>query len=239
MRFDIMTLFPELVDRVLSESIIGRARSSGIIEVNCFNIRDWSEDRNRRVDDTPYGGGKGMLMAAPPVFRCFEAVRDSSDIPAHTVYMSPKGRLLSQPDVVRLSGYGRIIILCGHYEGVDQRVVDEICDEEISVGDYVVTGGELPACILADAVSRLVPGVLSSSECFERESHFDGLLEYAQYTRPYSFRGVDVPEVLISGNHAKIEEWRRLSSLETTKRQRPDLYEKYLKGGAGNGQSTE
>ena len=229
MRFDILTLFPELVDRVLSESIIGRARNAGIITVHCHNIRDWSEDRNRRVDDTPYGGGNGMLMAAPPVYACCEAVRAMSPEPARVIYMSPRGRLLTQETVMRLSGYERLIILCGHYEGVDQRVIDEICDEEISVGDYVVTGGELPACLLTDAVARTLPGVLSASECFENESHFDGLLEYAQYTRPYTFHGVDVPEVLVSGNHAKIAEWRKNSALETTAAVRPDLYEKYKK----------
>ena len=228
MRFDILTLFPELVDRVLSESIIGRARTAGKIEVFCHNIRDWSEDKNRRVDDTPYGGGRGMLMAAPPVFNAFEAVRNMSDIPAHTVYMSPRGKLFRQEDAVRLSSFPRLIILCGHYEGIDRRVIDEICDEEISIGDYVVTGGEIPACILADAVSRMVPGVLATSECFEKESHFDGLLEFDQFTRPFEFHGREVPEVLISGNHAEIDKWRRESALEATKEQRPDLYEKYI-----------
>ncbi len=228
MRFDIMTLFPELVDRVLSESIIGRARRSGAIEVNVYNIRDYSEDKNRRVDDTPYGGGKGMLMAAPPIFNCYDAVRRSApeweSLSTRVIFMSPKGRVLKQARAVEIAkNYDRLIILCGHYEGVDQRIIDEIVDEEISVGDYVLTGGEIPACILVDAVARTVPGVLSAPECFESESLSDGLLEYPQYTRPYEFHGVKVPDVLISGHHANIDRWRAEKAAEMTAKMRPDL----------------
>lgn len=199
MRIDIMTLFPEYCDYILGESIIGRARKSGHIEVICHNIRDYSEDKHRRVDDTPYGGGKGMLMAAPPVYNCYSAVKaQNEDKRSHVIYMSPQGKVLTQATAKRLAdSYDNLIILCGHYEGVDTRVIDEIVDEEISVGDYVLTGGELPACILADCVARLCPGVLADPECFEKESHSDGLLEYPQYTRPYEFHGVKVPEVLL------------------------------------------
>ncbi len=227
MRIDVMTLFPEFVDYVLSESIIGRARKSGALDVRTHNIRDYSEDKNRRVDDTPYGGGKGMLMAAPPIYNCYSAiVEDPESLPREmirTVYMSPRGKLLRQGDAKRLSGYGQIIILCGHYEGIDQRIIDEIIDEEISIGDYVLTGGEIPACILADAVGRLCPGVLSDPECFEAESLTDGLLEYPQYTRPPVFHGMEVPEVLLSGHHKNIDEWRHEKSVEITKERRPDL----------------
>ena len=227
MRIDVMTLFPEFVDYVLSESIIGRARKSGALDVRVHNIRDYSEDKNRRVDDTPYGGGKGMLMAAPPIFNCYSAIaEDPVSLPREqirTVYMTPRGKLFRQDDAKRLSQYGQIIILCGHYEGVDQRIIDEIIDEEISIGDYVLTGGEIPACILADAVGRLCPGVLSDPECFEAESLTDGLLEYPQYTRPPVFHGMEVPEILLSGHHKNIDDWRREKSVEITKERRPDL----------------
>ncbi|MBQ7714631.1 MAG: tRNA (guanosine(37)-N1)-methyltransferase TrmD [Clostridia bacterium] len=230
MRIDIMTLFPELVDTVLSESIIGRARKAGVLDVRTYNIRDYSEDKHRRVDDTPYGGGMGMLMAAPPIYNCYEAIlKDGDPVPdgaARVLYMSPRGKVFNQTEAKRLSHYERLIILCGHYEGVDQRVLDEIVDEEISIGDFVLTGGELPACIVADAVGRLVPGVLSDDECFEKESFEDGLLEYPQYTRPPVFHGMEVPEVLLSGHHANIEKWRHEKSLEITKKNRPDLAEK-------------
>ena len=226
-----MTLFPELVDTVLSESIIGRARKNGYISVNAHNIRDYSEDKNRRVDDTPYGGGKGMLMAAPPVFNCYSAVKNEApELKTRVIYMSPKGTVLTQQRALELSrDYERLIILCGHYEGIDQRVLDEIVDEEISVGDYVLTGGEIPACILVDCVARLVDGVLAAPECYESESIACGLLEYPQYTRPYEFHGQKVPDVLLSGHHANIDKWRLEKSLELTKERRPDLYERYIK----------
>ncbi len=233
MRFDIMTLFPEFVDNILSESIIGRARKSGAIEVKCHNIRDYSEDKHRRVDDTPYGGGKGMLMAAPPIYNCYRAIVDSEDSRRcerrRVVYMSPAGAIFDQKKAEELSKYDQLIILCGHYEGVDQRIIDEIVDEEISIGDFVLTGGELPACIVTDGVARLVDGVLSDAECHTKESISSGLLEYPQYTRPFDFHGATVPEVLISGNHANIDKWREEQALLKTERRRPDLYEKFRK----------
>ncbi|MBR5516075.1 MAG: tRNA (guanosine(37)-N1)-methyltransferase TrmD [Clostridia bacterium] len=221
MRFDIMTLFPDLIESVLGESIIGRARKAGIIDVQTHNIRDYSKDKHRRVDDTPYGGGMGMLMAAPPIYNCYLDIPKSAA--CHTVYMSPKGKLLDQKKVKELSEYDQLIILCGHYEGVDQRVLDLIVDEEISIGNYVLTGGEMPACIVVDSVARLKEGVLSDAQCFENESLCEGMLEYPQYTRPYEFLGEKVPDVLLCGNHKEIEKWRFEQALELTKKQRPDL----------------
>lgn len=231
MRFDIMTLFPALVDSVLSESIIGRARKAGIIDVHAHNIRDYSKDKHRRVDDTPYGGGKGMLMSPVPIYDCYTDVTDPQKNPSErrcVIYMSPQGTVLTEAKAREFSEkYDNIVILCGHYEGVDQRIIDEIVDEEISIGDYVLTGGEIPACIVVDAVARLLPGVLSDAECFEKESFTDEtLLEYPQYTRPYDFRGRTVPEVLLSGHHANIEKWRAETALAKTKQARPDLIEK-------------
>lgn len=227
MRFDIMTLFPDLVSGILSESIIGRAQKAGYLSVHAHNIRDWSEDKNRRVDDTPYGGGMGMLMAAPPVYNCYKAVVDMApELKTRVIYMSPKGRVLTQEHAKDLKeNYERIIILCGHYEGIDQRVLDEIVDEEISIGDYVLTGGELPACVLVDCVSRMIDGVLAAPDCYENESIASGLLEYPQYTRPYEFHGKKVPDILLSGHHAKIAEWRYNESLRLTAEKRPDLLE--------------
>ena len=230
MKFDIMTLFPDLVETVLSESVIGRARKSGAIEVNTYNIRDWSEDKHRRVDDTPYGGGKGMLMMAPPIYSCYESILNmrNSQNPRDTrrvIYMSPAGSVLTQKKALELSKYDGLIILCGHYEGVDSRVIDEIVDEEISIGDYVLTGGELPACVLVDCVSRMIDGVLAAPDCYENESIASGLLEYPQYTRPYEFHGKKVPDILLSGHHAKIAEWRYNESLRLTAEKRPDLLE--------------
>ena len=227
MRFDIMTLFPELIETVLSESIIGRAQKVGILEVHAHNIRDYSKDKHRRVDDTPYGGGKGMLMSPVPIYDCFTAITApevNSCERRRVIYMSPQGKVLTQAKAAELAeNYDNLVILCGHYEGVDQRIIDEIIDEEISIGDYVLTGGEIPACIVADCVGRLVPGVLSDSECYEKESFSDGLLEYPQYTRLYDFRGRLVPDELISGHHANIEKWRAEEALEKTRRVRPDL----------------
>ena len=231
MRFDIMTLFPALVSGVLSESIIGRAAKAGIIDVRAYNIRDYSKDKHRRVDDTPYGGGKGMLMSPVPIYDCYTDVINPEKNPCErrrVIYMSAQGAVLTQAKAKELSeNYDNLIILCGHYEGVDQRIIDEIVDEEISIGDYVLTGGEIPACILVDAVSRLLPGVLSDAECYENESFSDAtLLEYPQYTRPYDFRGRTGPDVLLSGHHAKIEKWREEKALEKTKAARPDLFAK-------------
>ena len=230
MKFDVMTLFPDMVKGVLSESIIGRAQSGGLIEVDCHNIRDFSVDKHRKTDDTPYGGGVGMVMTCQPIYDCYESL--VKNIPEQNkkrvIYMSPKGQIFSHDKAKELSEYDNLIFLCGHYEGVDQRVLDLIVDEEISIGDYVLTGGELPACILVDSVSRMLEGVLSSPECFENESIAGGLLEYPQYTRPVEFHGVRVPEVLLSGHHAKIEEWRLEESLALTKERRPEMYEAYI-----------
>ena len=238
-RFDIMTLFPELVDTVLGSSIIGRAQRAGYLSVRSFNIRDYSEDKRRRVDDTPYGGGKGMLMAAPPIYACYEGVlraqaEDGFTGTNHVIYLSPTGKVLSQKRATELArDYDGLILLCGHYEGVDRRIVDEIVDEEISIGDYVLTGGEIPACILVDCVARMVDGVLDSPECYEKESIASGMLEYPQYTRPYEFHGVKVPDVLISGDHAKVDRWREEMAMELTRKNRPDLLgpEQPLPGG--------
>ncbi len=228
MRIDIITLFPEMCEAVMSESIIGRARTKGAIEINCHQLRDFAFDKHKRVDDTTYGGGMGMLMKAEPIALCFEDICAKTGSRPHFIYMSPKGRTLTQNRLRELSQLENITILCGHYEGVDQRLIDEYIDEEISIGDYVLTGGELPALVLADSLSRLVPGVLSDDICFSDESHFDGLLEYPQYTKPAVWREREVPEVLLSGHHANIEKWRMEKSVEETKLRRPDLYEKYL-----------
>ena len=227
-----MTLFPDMVDYILSESIIGRARKNNFIDVRLHNIRDYSEDKHRRVDDTPYGGGKGMLMMAPPIYNCYSAILDNQSTEGfeaqsrRVVYMSPAGKVLTQQKAEELSHCDNLIILCGHYEGVDRRIIDEIVDEEISIGDYVLTGGEIPACILIDCVARLVDGVLSDPECHEKESISSGMLEYPQYTRPYEFHGVKVPDVLISGHHANIDKWRNETARALTEQNRPDLLEK-------------
>ncbi len=228
MRIDIMTLFPEYVDFILSESIIGRARRAGHIDIRTHNIRDYSEDKHRRVDDTPYGGGRGMLMAAPPIYRCYKAIAESlpqENSEPHVIYMSPRGTVFNQKKALELAKLENIIILCGHYEGIDERVIEEIVDEEISVGDYVLTGGELPACIVSDAVGRLVDGVLALPECHEKESFESGLLEYPQYTRPPVWMGREVPDVLLSGHHANIDKWRLEKSVEITEERRPDIIE--------------
>lgn len=225
MRFDIMTLFPDMVRTVLGESIIGRAQSGGHIEVFAHNIRDFSTDKHRKTDDTPYGGGVGMVMTCQPIYDCYKSV--ISDIPTENkrcvIYMSPKGRMFDHSLAKELSEYDNLVFLCGHYEGVDERIIDEIVDMEISIGDYVVTGGEIPACIVVDAVSRLKDGVLASSECYEGESVASGILEYPQYTKPREFMGREVPEILLSGDHAKIDRWRLERAVEITRERRPDL----------------
>ncbi len=225
MRFDIMTLFPDLVNTVLGESIIGRAQKSGAITVRAHNIRDYSKDKHHKVDDAPYGGGRGMLMMAPPIYDCYQAiVEEAGEMEKRrVVYLSPRGNVLTQAKARELSQLDHLVLLCGHYEGVDTRIIEEIVDEEISIGDYVLTGGEIPACILVDAVARLCDGVLADPECYENESHSAGLLEYPQYTRPVEFRGRTVPEVLVSGHHANIEKWRAEKARELTARMRPDL----------------
>lgn len=226
MRIDIMTLFPEMCETFLNESIIGRARKTEKVELGTVNIRDFAGNKHNKVDDMPYGGGMGMVMAASPIYNCFKSLYNEDEPKPHLIYMSPKGKTLTQSRVVELSKLPRVVILCGHYEGVDERVIEEIVDEEISVGDYVVTGGEMPALILTDAICRMLPGVLSDDLCFEEESHFAGTLEYPQYTRPAVWMDRAVPEVLLSGNHAEINKWRRKKSLEITRVRRPELYEK-------------
>ena len=229
MRFDILTLFPQMVDTVLESSIIGRARENGLISVFTHDIRDYTLDKHKKTDDTPYGGGKGMLMSTQPICDCYDDVCKKLPEGSKKVsYASPRGRIFNHEVAKELSQFDNIIILCGHYEGVDERVIEEIVDEEISIGDYVLTGGEIPACIIVDAVSRLVDGVLSDRECYEKESVASGLLEYPQYTKPRVFRGREVPEVLLSGHHENIDKWRLEKSLEITKERRPDLYEKYI-----------
>lgn len=223
MRIDIITLFDEMCESVLSESIIGRARKKGAIDIRCHQLRDFAFDKHRRVDDTTYGGGMGMLMMAEPIALCFEHITEELEEKPHFIYMSPKGQTLTQKKLKELSEYENICILCGHYEGVDQRVLDRYVDEEISIGDYVLTGGELPALVLADSLARLQKGVLSDDECFELESHYDGLLEYPQYTKPQIWRGEEIPEVLFSGHHANIEKWRREQSIIETAKKRPDM----------------
>ena len=224
MRIDIITLFPEMCEAVLSESIIGRARKSGAVEIVCHQLRDFAFDKHRRVDDAPYGGGMGMLMMAEPIALCFESICEEIGTRPHFVYMSPKGRVINQRIVKEMSQtYENVCVLCGHYEGVDQRVLDTLVDEELSIGDYVLTGGELPAVVFADALCKMLPGVLSSDECFELESHYGGLLEYPQYTRPEVWRGESVPPVLMSGHHANIEKWRREQAICETARRRPDM----------------
>ena len=226
MRIDVATLFPEMCEAVLSESILGRARKKGCLDVNCWNIRDYTLDKHRRVDDVPYGGGRGMVMQADPIYRCYETVWAQS-VP-HRIYMSPKGAVLTQQRALELAMMPHIFLLCGHYEGVDQRILDTVIDEEISIGDYVLTGGELPALVLIDTLARMLPGVLPENLCFEEESHFNGLLEYPQYTRPAVWHDQEVPPVLLTGHHKNIAEWRLEQSLAVTRENRPDLYSRYL-----------
>lgn len=224
MKFSVLTLFPEMFESVLGESIIGRALKKGIIETEYVNIRDFSEGNYRRVDDYPYGAGGGMVMQPMPIYKAYKSVA-GEDKP-YVIYMSPQGAVFNQEKAKELAQKDHVVILCGHYEGVDERIIEEIVDEEISVGDYVLTGGELPAMIVIDATCRMKEGVLDSSETMEVESHYNGLLEYPQYTRPAEFMGRKVPEVLLSGHHANIEKWRREQSLIRTKLKRPDLIKK-------------
>lgn len=225
MRIDILTLFPEMCESVLSESIVGRARKENLVEINCRQIRNYSLDKHRRVDDAPYGGGMGMIMGVQPIYDCYKALCDEVGKKVHLIYMSPQGKTLTQQRVRELAKLDGFAILCGHYEGVDERVIEEIVDEEISVGDYVLTGGELPALIVADSVSRMLPGVLSNEECFTEESHYSSLLEYPQYTRPPVWHERAVPDILLSGHHANIEKFRREKALERTFLRRPDMLE--------------
>lgn len=227
MRIDIATLFPQMCETVLNESILGRARRAGHIAFSCHNIRDYTTDKHGRVDDIVYGGGKGMVMQAEPIMRCFTDVCAKVGKRPHVIYLTPQGSVLTQKRCMELAKMDNLFLLCGHYEGVDERVLEEIVDEEISIGDYVLTGGELPALVLTDAIARMCDGVLSASECYEEESHMGGLLEYPQYTRPEEWRGQRVPQVLLSGHHKNIAEWRQIQRLLRTEKKRPDLYAKY------------
>ncbi len=224
MNFSVLTLFPNVIEEVCSTSIIGRSQKKGIVNINCYDIRQYSDNKHKKVDDTPYGGGRGMVMSAEPIARCFEDICLKNRKPFF-IYMSPVGKKFDQKMALRLSHCSDIAILCGHYEGVDERVLDLFVDERISIGDYVLTGGELPALVLIDAVCRLIPGVLADSECFEKESYFDSLLEHPHYTKPAVWRGVSVPDVLLSGNHDEIDKWRSENSFLQTVRYRPDLIE--------------
>ena len=225
MRFDIMTLFPDMFDRVFGESIIGRAREKGLLELYCHQIREYTKNKQMQVDDYPYGGGMGMVMFPQPIADCFRAVCEQAGSRPHLIYMSPQGKTLTQQRAKELAQMENICILCGHYEGVDERVLDAIVDEQISIGDYVLTGGEIPAMALVDCISRMIPGVLADEICFTDESHFAGLLEYPQYTRPAEWEGREVPPILLSGHHANIAAWRRQQALERTWRHRPDMLE--------------
>ena len=220
-----MTLFTDMCETVLSESIIGRARKKGILEFHTHQIRDYTLNKQKQVDDYPYGGGQGMIMYAQPIADCFRAVCKQSGHRPHLIYMSPQGKTLTQERAKELAQMEHLCILCGHYEGVDERVLDAFVDEQISIGDYVLTGGELPALVLADCISRMIPGVLSEDVCFEDESHYNSLLEYPQYTRPAVWEGREIPKVLLSGDHKRIETWRRRQSLYRTYRHRPELLE--------------
>lgn len=240
MKFYVLTVFPELIENVMKESIMGRAQDNNLIELNIINIRDYTNDKHLKTDDYIYGGGCGMLMTCQPIFDSYRHVlslmndnRDISDEEIldktndlkrpYTIYTSPKGRTFTQEVSKELSNYSDIVIICGHYEGIDERIIDLIVDEEISIGDYVLTGGELPACIMMDSISRLIPGVLNKEESHEDESFENGTLEYPQYTRPEEFMGLRVPDVLLSGNHGEIKKWREEESLKKTKERRPDL----------------
>lgn len=221
-----MTLFPDMCREVMSQSIIGRAAGKGILDIACHNIRDYTENKQKQVDDAPFGGGMGMVMQAQPIYDCFCAVKAMHPAAPHVIYLSPQGKTLTQQRAMELSKLPRLMLLCGHYEGVDERVLEAIGVEEISIGDYVLTGGELPALVLADVVCRMVPGVLAAEECYENESHFSGLLEYPQYSRPRVWKEREVPEVLLSGHHQNIERWRRQQSLLRTLQKRPELLQK-------------
>ncbi|MDR3310672.1 MAG: tRNA (guanosine(37)-N1)-methyltransferase TrmD [Oscillospiraceae bacterium] len=226
MTIHFLTLFPDTIERVLSDSITGRARERGFIDFRAWQIRDYTQNRQKQTDDYPYGGGRGCVMYAQPLADCKRAVEAEAGCAVHTVYLSPAGKTYTQTDAKRLAQYENLILVCGHYEGVDERFIEAYADEEISLGDFVVTGGELPALAVADSVFRLVPGVLPDEECYTDESHWDGLLEYPQYTRPETWEGRSVPPVLLSGDHENVRKWRRLQSMRRTRERRPDLWAK-------------
>ena len=231
MHFYIMTLFPEMFPGIMDASILGRAKTQGLLEWEAVNIRDYTLDKHMKVDDYPYGGGAGMVMQAEPIYRCYEALQQKmkpEPKKKRVIYVTPQGHVFDQKMAEDFAKEEELVFLCGHYEGVDERVLEEIVTDYVSVGDYVVTGGELPAMVMMDTISRLVPGVLHNKDSAETESFADGLLEYPQYTRPEEYHGKKVPEVLLSGHHKNIEAWRLERSLERTKKYRPDLYEEYL-----------
>ena len=228
MRFDILTLFPDAVDAMMQSSILGRAQKKGLLEIHAHQIRDYTTNRQNQVDDYPYGGGRGAIMQCDPLYRCWCAVCDDVGAPVHTIFLSACGKTFNQEKAKQLAGeFENLVLVCGHYEGIDQRFIDECVDEEISIGDFVLTGGEIPAMAVTDAVCRMVPGVLAEEVCFTDESHWNGLLEYPQYTKPAVWHDREVPEVLLSGHHANIDRWRRKQSLARTRKQRPDLFEQF------------
>lgn len=224
MQFDVLTLFPEAIEAFSGSSILGKAQENNLIKVNTVNIRDYSSNKHKKVDDYPYGGGTGMVMTPQPIYDAYKSIAKKYPYKPYCVYLSPQGNVFTQDTAKRLKTLGQLTLLCGHYEGVDERVIDEIIDEEISVGDFVLTGGELPALIIIDSISRLIPGVLGAENGFEDESFYDGTLEYPQYSRPQEFRGKEVPEILLSGHHENIRKWRRKQSLIRTYKKRPDLF---------------
>ena len=226
MRFDVLTLFPDMLKSVLGNSIIGRAEKAGLIELNYIDIRDFTLDKHRKVDDTPYSGGGGMLMSAEPVYQAYMSIAEGLSYKPYTIFMSPAGRVFNQDVAIELSKHNHIILLCGHYEGIDQRVLDEIADAEISLGDFVMTGGEIRAMAIIDTVARLIPGVLSNDGSYQNESHFQGLLEHPQYTKPRVWHDMAVPDVLLSGDHKLIDKWKHEKSLLRTLKNRPDMLEK-------------
>lgn len=223
MRIDCLTLFPEMLRAVLEESIIGRAVKTGVLDIRYIDIRDFAQNKHNRVDDSPYGGGMGMVMQPEPIYRAFQSVLETSQARPKVLYMSPQGAVFNQDKARQLAKEEHLVILCGHYEGVDERVLEEIVDEELSIGDYVLTGGEIPALAVIDAIARMVPGVLPSEEAYSEESLFNGLLEYPQYTRPPVFLARSVPEILLSGHHENIRKWRRAESIRRTCLKRPEL----------------
>ncbi len=223
MKFTVLTLFPEMIESTMSESITGRAIKNGLVELSAVNIRDYSGNKHGQVDDYPYGGGAGMVMQPGPIYRAFEAVTEGKEKKPRVVYMTPQGKTFNQSIAKELANEDELILLCGHYEGIDERVIEMIVTDELSIGDYVLTGGELPAMVVMDTISRLVPGVLHNDTSASEESFSNNLLEYPQYTRPEEFMGKKVPDVLLSGHHANIEKWRKEQSIERTKLKRPDL----------------
>ena len=229
MKFYILTLFPEMIEGVLNTSILGRAKNAGCISFEAINIRDYTLDKHKKVDDYPYGGGAGMVMQAQPIYDAYQAVCEKAGHHVKCIYLTPQGQLFTQPAAKSLALEEDICLLCGHYEGIDQRVVDRIVTDEVSIGDYVLTGGEIPALVIMDAVMRRIPGVLNNEDSAETESFENGLLEYPQYTRPSEWKGVKVPDIILSGDHARVEGWRHHESLERTRKNRPDLYLKYMR----------